>query len=163
MDSTAPESYRGSDIWSGHARHFSPGRREMTGPDGPGRLSPVGRICSAVRRTRAGRRWGRVRDVDLWQRSLGLYVRSLTARLVRQGTLDDYVYLEHGAHYAIGALSVILLVTIQYEIHEVITGLIGVVLIGWSFLSSVRRNRGLAAAEAKGTGSDGKAEAPSGL
>ncbi|MZG14980.1 DUF475 domain-containing protein, partial [Streptomyces sp. SID5914] len=63
-----------------------------------------------------------------------------------QGTLDDYVYLEHGAHYAIGALSLILLVTIQYEINEIITGLVGVVLIGASFWSSVRRNRALRAA-----------------
>ncbi|WP_406387487.1 DUF475 domain-containing protein [Streptomyces sp. NBC_00887] len=75
-----------------------------------------------------------------------MYVRSLTVYLVRQGTLDDYVYLEHGAHYAIGALSIILLVTIQYEINEIITGLVGVVLIGWSFWSSVRRNKALAAA-----------------
>ncbi len=72
-----------------------------------------------------------------------MYVRSLTVYLVRQGTLDDYVYLEHGAHYAIGALSLILLVTIQYEINEIITGLVGVVLIGASFWSSVRRNRAL--------------------
>ncbi|MFJ4863658.1 ribonuclease BN [Streptomyces sp. NPDC088748] len=43
----------------------------MTGSGGPARLSPVGRIRSAIRRTRAGRRWGRIRDVDLWQRSLG--------------------------------------------------------------------------------------------
>lgn len=75
-----------------------------------------------------------------------MYVRSLTVYLVRQGTLDDYVYLEHGAHYAIGALSVILLVTIQYQINEIITGLVGVVLIAWSFWSSVRRNKALAAA-----------------
>lgn len=74
-----------------------------------------------------------------------LYVRSLTVYLVRQGTLDDYVYLEHGAHYAIGALAVILLITIKWQINEVITGLIGVVLIGWSFWSSVRRNRALEA------------------
>ncbi|MFF6904875.1 DUF475 domain-containing protein [Streptomyces sp. NPDC012389] len=74
-----------------------------------------------------------------------MYVRSLTVYLVRQGTLDDYVYLEHGAHYAIGALSVILLVTIRYEINEIITGLIGVVLIALSFWSSVRRNRAIAA------------------
>ncbi|MGW0363318.1 DUF475 domain-containing protein [Streptomyces sp. NPDC002990] len=74
-----------------------------------------------------------------------MYVRSLTVYLVRQGTLDDYVYLEHGAHYAIGALAILLLVTIQYEINELITGLIGVVLIGWSFWSSVRRNKRLAA------------------
>ncbi|MFE2536301.1 DUF475 domain-containing protein [Streptomyces sp. NPDC059371] len=86
-------------------------------------------------------------DIVLMALGLGIgamYVRSLTVYLVRQGTLDDYVYLEHGAHYAIGALAGILLVTIQYEINEVITGLVGVVLIGWSFLSSVRRNKTLA-------------------
>ena len=84
-----------------------------------------------------------------------MYVRSLTVYLVRQGTLDDYVYLEHGAHYAIGALAVILLVTIQYEINEIITGLVGVVLIAWSFWSSVRRNKALEAAEGKATPGQG--------
>ncbi|MER5882427.1 DUF475 domain-containing protein [Streptomyces sp. NPDC001941] len=85
-----------------------------------------------------------------------MYVRSLTVYLVRQGTLDDYVYLEHGAHYAIGALAVILMVTIQYEINEVITGLVGVVLIAASFWSSVRRNKALEAAEGKAESSGEK-------
>ncbi|MFB7271186.1 DUF475 domain-containing protein [Streptomyces sp. NPDC056244] len=80
-----------------------------------------------------------------------MYVRSLTVYLVRQGTLDDYVYLEHGAHYAIGALAVILLITIEHSINEVVTGLIGVVLIAASFWSSVRRNKAL---EAEGGGKD---------
>jgi hypothetical protein len=83
-------------------------------------------------------------DIVLMALGLGIgaiYVRSLTVYLVRQGTLDDYVYLEHGAHYAIGALAVLLLVTIQWEISEIITGLVGVVLILWSFWSSVRRNK----------------------
>ncbi|WP_314243602.1 DUF475 domain-containing protein [Streptomyces kutzneri] len=105
-------------------------------------------------------------DIVLMSLGLGIgamYVRSLTVYLVRQGTLDDYVYLEHGAHYAIGALSVILLVTIQYEIHEVITGLVGVILIAWSFFSSVRRNRRLAAVEAKGAESGERAEVSSGV
>ncbi|MEU6675778.1 DUF475 domain-containing protein [Streptomyces sp. NPDC046925] len=105
-------------------------------------------------------------DIVLMALGLGIgamYVRSLTVYLVRQGTLDDYVYLEHGAHYAIGALAVILLVTIQYEIHEVITGLVGVVLIAWSFWSSVRRNKRLAAAEGNGSGSDEKTEVSSGV
>ncbi|MFK0018479.1 DUF475 domain-containing protein [Streptomyces sp. NPDC090798] len=105
-------------------------------------------------------------DIVLMALGLGIgamYVRSLTVYLVRQGTLDDYVYLEHGAHYAIGALAVILLVTIQYQIHEVITGLVGVVLIAWSFWSSVRRNKALAAAEGKATASDEKAEVSSGV
>lgn len=85
-----------------------------------------------------------------------MYVRSLTVYLVRQGTLDEYVYLEHGAHYAIGALATILLITVKYEINEVITGLLGVVLIGASFWSSVRRNRAIAAnGGGGGGGSDG--------
>ncbi|WFB09770.1 DUF475 domain-containing protein [Streptomyces sp. LX-29] len=89
---------------------------------------------------------------DIFEMALGLgigamYIRSLTVFLVRKGTLDDYVYLEHGAHYAIGALAVILLVTIKYEINEVITGGIGVALIGLSYWSSVVRNR-----REKGTG-----------
>ncbi|MFJ8232426.1 DUF475 domain-containing protein [Streptomyces sp. NPDC094448] len=91
-------------------------------------------------------------DIVLMAIGLGvgaMYVRSLTVYLVRQGTLDDYVYLEHGAHYAIGALATILLITIRFEINEIITGLIGVVLIGWSFWSSVQRNRRLAAEDEK--------------
>ncbi|MFE5815211.1 DUF475 domain-containing protein [Streptomyces sp. NPDC056479] len=105
-------------------------------------------------------------DIVLMALGLGIgamYVRSLTVYLVRQGTLDDYVYLEHGAHYAIGALAMLLLVTIQYEIPEVVTGLIGVALIAWSFWSSVRRNRALAAAEGKAEGSDEKTEVSSGV
>ncbi|MEV5886893.1 DUF475 domain-containing protein [Streptomyces sp. NPDC052020] len=89
-------------------------------------------------------------DIVLMALGLGIgamYVRSLTVYLVREGTLDDYVYLEHGAHYAIGALAAVLLVTIQYEINEFITGMIGVVLIGASFWSSVRRNKRLPVAE----------------
>ncbi|MCG0287738.1 DUF475 domain-containing protein [Streptomyces sp. PSAA01] len=102
---------------------------------------------------------------DIFEMALGLgigamYIRSLTVYLVRRGTLDDYVYLEHGAHYAIGALAVILLVTIKYEINEVITGLVGVVLIAASYWSSVVRNRRMAAA---GEGSEAKTEVTSGV
>jgi hypothetical protein len=89
-------------------------------------------------------------DIVLMALGLGIgamYVRSLTIYLVRQGTLDEYVYLEHGAHYAIGALAVILMVTIQYQIPEVVTGLIGVALIASSFWSSLRRNKARAARE----------------
>ncbi|RDG38960.1 DUF475 domain-containing protein [Streptomyces corynorhini] len=74
-----------------------------------------------------------------------MYVRSLTVYLVREGTLDDYVYLEHGAHYAIGALAAILLITIEHSINEIITGLVGVLLIAAAFWSSVRRNKALEA------------------
>jgi hypothetical protein len=72
-----------------------------------------------------------------------MYIRSLTVYLVRKGTLADYVYLEHGALWAIGSLAVLLLLTIKYEIPEVVTGLIGVGFIAAAFISSVRRNRRL--------------------
>ncbi|MDW6063125.1 DUF475 domain-containing protein [Streptomyces sp. FXJ1.4098] len=103
---------------------------------------------------------------DIFEMALGLgigamYIRSLTVFLVRRGTLDDYVYLEHGAHYAIGALAAILLITIKYEINEVITGLVGVVLIGASYWSSVVRNR--REAEAGGADAESKAEVTSGV
>ncbi|MFJ9842991.1 DUF475 domain-containing protein [Kitasatospora sp. NPDC101155] len=91
---------------------------------------------------------------DIFQITLGLgigamYIRSLTVFLVRKGTLDDYVYLEHGAHYAIGALAVILLVGIKYHIPEIVTGLIGVAFIGLALGSSILRNRREGAAEEK--------------
>ena len=70
-----------------------------------------------------------------------MFVRSLTVYLVRQGTLDEFEYLDHGAHWAIGALAVILLITIGIEVSEVITGLIGVFFIGAAFLASIQRNR----------------------
>lgn len=69
------------------------------------------------------------------------WIRSLTVYLVRQGTLDEYAYLEHGAHWAIGALAVILLITIEIEVSEIVTGLIGVVFIAASFIMSIARNR----------------------
>jgi hypothetical protein len=74
-----------------------------------------------------------------------MFVRSLTVFLVRKGTLADYVYLEHGAHWAIGALATILLIGIGYHVNEVVTGLVGVAFIGAAFLSSILRNRRLAA------------------
>jgi hypothetical protein len=70
-----------------------------------------------------------------------MFIRSLTVFLVRKGTLNEYVYLEHGALWAIGALAVLLLITIEYEVPEVVTGLIGVAFIGAAFASSVLRNR----------------------
>ncbi|WP_418956861.1 DUF475 domain-containing protein [Streptomyces tritici] len=92
-----------------------------------------------------------------------MYVRSLTVYLVRQGTLDDYVYLEHGAHYAIGALAVILLITIQHQISELITGFIGVFLIAASFASSVIRNKRLAEGDGNADSPGDKTEVKSGV
>lgn len=72
-----------------------------------------------------------------------MFVRSITIYLVRKGSLGKYVYLEHGAHWAIGALAVILIVSIGVHVNELITGSIGVIIIIAAFLSSVRRNKHL--------------------
>ncbi|MFD0360523.1 DUF475 domain-containing protein [Nocardia sp. GCM10030253] len=70
-----------------------------------------------------------------------MFVRSITVYLVRKGTLSEFVYLEHGAHWAIGALAVILMVSIGVHVDETITGLIGVAFIGAAFIASIIRNR----------------------
>lgn len=70
-----------------------------------------------------------------------IFVRSMTIHLVRQGTLSEYAYLEHGAFWAIIALGLIMLFGAVAHVPEVITGLIGLVLIGLSFWWSVRHNR----------------------
>ena len=71
-----------------------------------------------------------------------MFVRSLTIYLVDKGTLDSYIYLEHGAHYAIGALALIMiLASTGLHVPEIITGVIGVSFIFWSFISS-KRHRG---------------------
>ncbi len=66
-----------------------------------------------------------------------MFVRSMTLFLVDKGTLQEYIYLEHGAHYAIGALALIMLASIVVKIPEVFTGLIGLVFIALSFVSSL--------------------------
>ncbi|MCW2778651.1 MAG: hypothetical protein JWN17_2376, partial [Frankiales bacterium] len=65
------------------------------------------------------------------------WIRSLTIYLVRAGTLSEYVYLEHGAHWAIGVLAGIMLFSVKYDVSEVVTGLVGVAFIGLSLLSSI--------------------------
>lgn len=69
-----------------------------------------------------------------------LFVRSLTIYLVRRDTLNRYVYLEHGAHYAIGVLAAILLVSPRYAVPDTVTGLVSLVIIAAAMFSSVHRN-----------------------
>ncbi len=69
------------------------------------------------------------------------YVRSITIYLVHQGTLSEYVFLEHGAHWAIGALALLLFISVGPEIPEVVTGLIGVGFILLPLWSSIRYNK----------------------
>jgi hypothetical protein len=70
-----------------------------------------------------------------------MFVRSLTVFLVKKGTLDEYVYLEHGAHYAIGILALIMLASMKFHISEIFTGLIGVAFIAASLWSSLRHKK----------------------
>lgn len=70
-----------------------------------------------------------------------MYVRSMTVFLVSKGTLEEYAFLEHGAHYAIGALAIIMLITMTVAIPELVTGLIGATLIGLSLISSILYKR----------------------
>lgn len=67
-----------------------------------------------------------------------MFVRSLTVFLVHKGTLEEFVFLEHGAHYAIGILAIIMLTSVKLHIPEWFTGLSGVAFIGLSLWSSIR-------------------------
>lgn len=67
-----------------------------------------------------------------------LWVRSLTIQLVRHQSLQSYIYLEHGAHYAIFALALALLTSITYSIPDAVTGFVGIVIIIISFQASRR-------------------------
>lgn len=67
-----------------------------------------------------------------------IFVRSLTVYMVRQRTLETLVYLEHGAHWAIGALAVLLLASITVHVNEFITGGIGLAFILAALFASLR-------------------------
>lgn len=68
------------------------------------------------------------------------WVRSLTVYMVRKGTLDKYRYLEHGAHYTVGVLAAVMLLSIVAKVPEAIAGVAGLVLIGTAFWSSRREH-----------------------
>ncbi|MFZ1417133.1 MAG: DUF475 domain-containing protein [Burkholderiaceae bacterium] len=88
------------------------------------------------------------KDIFVIMLGLGVgaqWVRSLTVFLVKRDTLSEYRYLEHGAHWAILALASLMFLSSIVEVPEVVTGLIGLVLISLSFWSSlIARRRDLA-------------------
>lgn len=84
------------------------------------------------------------KDIVIIALGLGIgamFVRSLTLYLVKKGTLSEYIFLEHGAHYAIGLLAGIMFLSVKYEIPEVFTGLSGALFIGISLWSSIAHNK----------------------
>jgi len=67
-----------------------------------------------------------------------MFVRSLTIYFVEKKTLTEFKYLEHGANYAIVALSFVMFYKIFGHINEVLVGTIGIVFIGLSAWHSVK-------------------------
>jgi len=78
-----------------------------------------------------------------------MFVRSLTVLLVEQEAFDEFRFLEHGAFWAIGALAIMMFVGTVMAVPEVVTGLVGAVLIGLSLWSSVRYRARAAAGRAR--------------
>ncbi|MGD9971243.1 MAG: DUF475 domain-containing protein [Sulfuricurvum sp.] len=70
-----------------------------------------------------------------------MFVRSMTLYFVEHKTLSQFRYLEHGAHYAIGILALIMLMKINTEVSELVTGTIGVGLIALAFVHSLWENK----------------------
>lgn len=66
-----------------------------------------------------------------------MFVRSITIYLVEKKTLDSFIYLEHGAHYAILCLSLIMFFKVFHEVSEIITGTIGFAFILAAFIGSL--------------------------
>lgn len=58
-----------------------------------------------------------------------MFVRSITIHLLKVGALATFRYLEHGAHYAIGALALIMFIKMFTHISEVLVGGIGIAFI----------------------------------
>jgi hypothetical protein len=84
------------------------------------------------------------KDIVIIMIGLGIgamFVRSMTIYLVENDTLNEFIFLEHGAHYAIGVLALIMIASIKIHVPEVLTGLIGVGFIGAAIYASIRHRR----------------------
>lgn len=66
------------------------------------------------------------------------FVRSMTVYMVRQRTLSAFIYLEHGAHYAILGLAFAMFFGLMFDVPEPITGCIGLTFILAALASSWR-------------------------
>ena len=70
-----------------------------------------------------------------------MFVRSLTILFVEKKTLSTFRFLEHGAHYAIGLLAIVMFVKISGHVPEWFTGGAGIALIGAAFIHSIIQNK----------------------
>jgi hypothetical protein len=83
---------------------------------------------------------------NLWIIAIGLgigamFVRSLTIMLVDKGSLDTYIYLEHGAFYAIIALALMMFVQTFHHLPEVLVGSLSALIIFSAYLHSLRHTQ----------------------
>ena len=70
-----------------------------------------------------------------------MFIRSLTLYFVEKKTLTEFKYLEHGANYAIFALSFIMFYKIFADMNEILVGTIGIFFIGLSTWHSIKENK----------------------
>jgi len=70
-----------------------------------------------------------------------LWVRSMTIYMVRHRMLSRFVYVEHGAHYTVFVLAIILLTSVLWSISDYVPGLVGVGIIGASLVASHQKRR----------------------
>jgi hypothetical protein len=84
------------------------------------------------------------KDIVLIAVGLGigaLFVRAMTIHMLRREVMKKYRYLEHGAHYAIGVLALIMLASVKYETPEIVVGSVGITIIGITLLHSYTENK----------------------
>ena len=86
-------------------------------------------------------------DVIIIMAGLGagaVWVRAMTIHMVRAKTLKKYMFLEHGAHWAIAFLGGVMLTKLYHiEVPEWIVGSLGIIFITSAILWSVRHNKKL--------------------
>jgi hypothetical protein len=69
------------------------------------------------------------------------FVRSFTLMLVERKTLKELLYLEHGAHWAVGALGICMLLGLLLHIPEAVIGVVGILFVASSYFSSIRYSK----------------------
>ena len=66
-----------------------------------------------------------------------LFVRAMTIHILHKGILGKFVYMEHGAHYAIGLLAIMMLISLTHKLPEAVTGLTGITVIAIAIIHSI--------------------------
>lgn len=64
------------------------------------------------------------------------FVRSFTVYLTQKRTMETFIYLEHGAHWAIFSLALFLFAALFTNVPEVVPGTVGLIFAVLSYLSS---------------------------